>query len=261
MSNSFYISNNELHELLRFKKGNLEKIGGAPARRLKFNYFQPSEYYEALVNKLVTESTSWVDVGGGSAIFPHNDKLSRSLADRCKVMYAVDPSDNVYDNPYALEKIKSMFEDVETDTRFDLATFRMVAEHVSNTDAVIAKLREVMKPEGVVVIYTINRYSPIPIITYFTPFSLHYRIKKFFWGGEEKDTFPVQYKMNTRNDLARIFSDGQFSEVYFDYLDDLSTFSRFRNMNYLELSFWKFLKKFSIRYPENNLLGVYKKIS
>jgi 2-polyprenyl-3-methyl-5-hydroxy-6-metoxy-1,4-benzoquinol methylase len=151
-----------------------------------------------------------------------------------------------------------MFEDLETDQKFDLATFRMVAEHVSNPIAVIEKLRAVMNPEGLVIIYTINKYSPVPIITYLTPFYLHYKVKKIFWGGEEKDTFPVEYKMNTRKELLKIFKKGGFSEEYFKHLDDLSTFSRFKRLNYLDLCFWRLLKFFSIRYPENNLMGVYK---
>ena len=258
MSNPYYVGKNELFELFKIKYGDPERTGWSPKQRLKFGYFQPADNYEALINKLVSTSTDWVDVGGGSAVFPHNEKLSTMLSERCNILYAVDPSDNVYDNPYAHKKIQGMFEDLDTEQKFDLATFRMVAEHIANPAAVIEKLRTVMKPGGLVVIYTINKYSPVPIITYITPFHLHHKIKKFFWGGEEKDTFPVEYKMNTRKDLLKIFKNGEFSEEHFKYLDDLSTFSRFKWLNYIDLCFWKLLNIFSIRYPENNLLGIYK---
>ena len=135
----------------------------------------------------------------------------------------------------------------------------MVAEHVADPKAVLNKLNEILNPGGLVVIYTINKYSPVPIITRITPFSLHYRVKKFFWGGEEKDTFPVEYKMNTRKELSTLFMENNFSEESFVYLDDLSTFTRFRILNLLDIWVWKLLNTVSIDYPEKNILGVYRR--
>ena len=152
-----------------------------------------------------------------------------------------------------------MFEDFQTEEKFDLATFRMVAEHISNPEAVLSKLNKLLNPNGIVVIYTINKYSPIPLITYLTPFTLHNKIKKFFWGTEERDTFPVEYKMNTRKELNKLFMDYCFDEISFRYLDDLSTFFRFKIPNLLEIWVWKIFNTIGIRYPENNLLGVYRR--
>ena len=255
----FTLSKQDLFDLFLTKYGDPETTGWSPRRRLKFGYYQPSDIYEATIDKLIKNDTNWLDVGGGRAVFPSNPKLSRILSKRCKKLTAVDPSENVWENPFAHEKVQSMFEEYSTEDKFDLATFRMVAEHVVNPDSVLTKLSEVMSPSGIVVIYTINKFSPIPLITYFTPFSIHFKIKKFFWGGEEKDTFPVAYKMNTRKELKIQFLKHGFSEEYFQYLSDLSAFSRFSSLNYLELSVWKLLEYFNIRYPENNLLGIYRK--
>lgn len=258
---SYKLTNEELYELFELKYGHPDTTGWSPKRRLKWGYYQPGDIYECTVNKMITSSTKWLDAGGGRAIFPFNKKLSQILADRCEILVAVDPSENVYENPYASEKVMCAVEDIQTDKEFDVVTFRMVAEHIENPGDVLEKLKSIVKPGGRVVIYTINKYSPIPFITFVTPFSLHFKIKKFFWGGEEKDTFPVAYKMNSRKELNREFMKRDFEEVAFFYLDDLSTFSRFKTLNLLELILWKVLRTIGIRYPENNLLGIYQRKS
>ena len=253
------LTETELYELFELKYGHPSTTGWSPRRRLKWGYYLPGDIYEATVRKMVTSSTRWIDVGGGRALFSHNKKLSQSLANKCEKLVAVDPSENVHENPYAHQKIMCMFEDFQTEEKFDLATFRMVAEHITNPKAILEKLNELLEPNGVVVIYTINKFSPIPIITYITPFLWHFKIKKFFWGGEKKDTFPVAYKMNSRKTLSRLFTEHNFEEVFFHYLDDLSALARFKALNMLELIAWKSLKTLGMRYPENNLLGVYRR--
>jgi 2-polyprenyl-3-methyl-5-hydroxy-6-metoxy-1,4-benzoquinol methylase len=259
MRRELRLSAEDLQEFFDNKYGNPNDHGWSRRRNLAFGYFTAADVYEAMVRKLVLPATRWLDVGGGSAIFPYDDALSWELAKRCENLTAVDPSPNVHDNKFAQQRVQCMFEDFDTEERFDLATFRMVAEHVTNPAAVLERLQQVMSPGGLVVIFTINRYSPVPLITSLTPFSLHYRIKKFFWGGEERDTFPVAYKLNTRCRLRDEFSAGGFEEVHFEYLDDLSVFYRFRVLNYIELLAWKLFRSCGLPYPENNLLGVYRK--
>ncbi len=249
----------ELQALFEIKYGHPSSTGWSPRQRLEFGYFTPDDIYEAMVLKLVDGRTKWIDVGGGRALFPSNRKLSETLAEKCTKLVAVDPSNNVLENPYAHEKHVSMFEDFETNDTFNLATFRMVAEHISEPEKVLIKLANLLDKDGLVIIYTINKFSPLPLLTYHTPFSWHYKIKKFLWGGEEKDTFPVQYKMNTQRDLDKLFSSHGFEAAHFSKLDDLSFFKEFRALNRIDLRIWKALNRMGLQYPENNLLGIYRK--
>jgi 2-polyprenyl-3-methyl-5-hydroxy-6-metoxy-1,4-benzoquinol methylase len=259
MRNKHQLDESELLDFFMRKYGPLEEGGWSPRLMHKFNHYTASDIYEATVSKLVTPSSIWVDVGGGSAVFPYDERLSHEVAGRAAKLVAVDPSPNIRENPFATERAECTFEDFSSTDKFTLATFRMVAEHVTEPTAVVDKLAEVMAPGGLVVVYTINKWSPVPLITRATPFALHYKVKKFFWRGEEKDTFPVAYKMNTRNALSKHFERGGFEEAHFEYLDDLSVFHRFFAMNYLELCLWTVCRKLGVRYPENNLLGIYQK--
>jgi hypothetical protein len=107
---------------------------------------------------------------------------------------------------------------------------------------------------------TVNLRSPITVVSRLTPFWAHYRIKRLFWGGEERDTFPVQYRMNTRPVLRRWFEQHGFREAAFTRLDDLSTFGRFRYLNAAELRIWRVFRRMGIAYPENCLLGIYERL-
>jgi hypothetical protein len=65
--------------------------------------------------------------------------------------------------------------------------------------------------------------------------------------------------MNSKAVLKRILEENGFQEVAFWYLDDLSALGRFRIGSYLELVAWRTLRALGLRYPENCLLGVYRR--
>jgi hypothetical protein len=127
----------------------------------------------------------------------------------------------------------------------------MVVEHVENATRFMVALWRVLRPGGIVVLLTVNKMSPISLLARLIPFRLHYLIKQFFWGGDEEDTFPVHYEMNSRSILRSLFRKHVFEELAFAYLDDLSTFARFRYLSYAELVVWKLLGRIGLKYPEN----------
>ena len=247
----------ELRDLLALKHGDVARAGWGVRRRHRFGFYTPDDHYEALVRRYVQPATRWLDVGGGSSIFPHNSALAKELSERAGLLVGVDPSDNIRTNPFVHDRAQCLIEDYQTPHRFDLVTFRMVAEHVADPSLVVRTLRTLTAPGGRVIIFTINKWSPISLVSKATPFGLHHPLKKLFWGGDEKDTFPVQYRMNTRSDLKRAFRAGGFDEVGFLYLDDLATFSQLRVLNWMELRAWRVLRALRLRYPETCLLGVY----
>ncbi len=251
----------ELQNLFLWKYGRLDEVGWAPRRRFRFAYYHPADVYEAFVARLVTPGCEWIDIGGGHSIFPENPRLSHHLAARSGHVVAVDPSENVHDNSYVHERVQCRIEEYEPGRQFDLATFRMVVEHVDQPEKVVRAVRRLLRPGGTVVLLTVNARSPITLISRLTPHSWHAPIKRLFWGGEDKDTFPVQYKMNSRDVLRRLFESHGFEEVTFAHLDDLSTWAAFKSFGYLELLAWRMLRALGCAYPENCLLGAYRKVA
>ena len=249
----------ELVKVFVQKYGEIENLNWSPALRWKFDYFNPDDVYEALMANIVTESTTWLDVGCGRNIFPSNHKLSRILADRAQLLVGVDPDETLNDNPYVHEKMLGTMEDFEDSRKFNLITLRMVAEHVAQPEQLMKSLAKVTAPNALVLIYTVYKYSPVPFITNLVPFKLHNPVKKVLWNTEPEDTFPTCFKMNTRKTLEKLFSDSDFSERLFMQLDDCRTFSGFKSLAYTELAIQKGMKKIGLHYPEYCLLGVYQK--
>jgi SAM-dependent methyltransferase len=250
-----------LEALFRQKYGAMQAIGWAPRRRFQFGYYLPADIYECVVSKLLVPGCAWLDVGGGRALFPQNANLARKLVSHCVKVTAVDPSENVLQNEFVHERVQSFLEQYRPDMQFDVATMRMVVEHVSAPKDFVAALGRILKPGGVAVVFTVNRWSPVALLSWAIPFRLHHPIKRLLWGGEEEDTFPVFYRMNTRSKLCRLFRDAGFVERAFVELDDLSVFGRFKWLNYLELSVWSGLRRIGIGYPEKCLLGVFQRMA
>ncbi len=255
----FTLTDDDLANIYDEKYGRKESLGWGPKLRMKFGYYSPDEYYEAAVAKLMTPQCAWIDVGCGRHIFPSNPELAKRLSNEAEYLLGVDPDENIQSNPFIHEAFQGPIEDVVQERDFDLVTFRMVAEHIENPVATLNTLNSILKPGGYVVIYTPHKYAPISIVAKYTPMKLHHTLKKIIWDTEERDTFPVQYKMNTHKDLKHLFYENGFEEIYFAHIDDCRATGKFYFLNYLELSVWKLLNKIGLHYPETCILTVCKK--
>jgi SAM-dependent methyltransferase len=249
----------ELDAAFHTKYGDPETVGWAPRRRHRHRYATPDDVYEAVVARLLRDGDAWADVGCGREVFPSHPALARALAARCRLLVGIDPDETILENAIVHERIRSTLEGYRSDRPFDLITMRMVAEHIDDPAAAVASLARLTAPGSKVVVYTVNRWSPVALATRAIPFRLHHPIKRALWKTEERDTFPVAYRMNTRRSLAKVFRQGGFEECSFAYLDDCRTFGRFRIPNLIELTLWRVLRSLRIRYPENCLLGIYER--
>jgi 2-polyprenyl-3-methyl-5-hydroxy-6-metoxy-1,4-benzoquinol methylase len=252
------LSEDELQRIFHLRYELEGELGATPANYKRFGYHTPESYYEALVDRLVSSETDWLDVGCGRALFPSNPALAQELAGRCHRLVGVDPAPTILENSIVHETVQKSIYEFRSDRKFDLVTMRMVAEHIDDPLALLRTLASVTRNGSIVVIYTIYSWSPIPLMTRITPFSLRHPLKKFLWFTEEKDTFPTTYEMNTRKQLRQLFEDGGFEEVFFSYLDDCRTLARFQPLLTAELGIWAALRKASIRYPELCILGAYR---
>lgn len=245
-------------EVLRDKYGDLGTGGWAPKQRLAFGHLTPADWYEALLDAIVTPQTVWLDVGCGRDLSPGNIPTARRLADRCRTLVGIDPSDNIDENAFVHDYLKMPIEDHPPGRKYNLITLRMVAEHIEAPETVVNKLAGLLLPGGRIVIYTVAGYSPSVLVASITPLWVHHVVKQILWRTEERDTFPTVYRMNTRATLGRMFAAEGLSEEMFAYLGDCRATARFKFLQYIELSLWKGLSSIGLRYPEACILAVYK---
>jgi 2-polyprenyl-3-methyl-5-hydroxy-6-metoxy-1,4-benzoquinol methylase len=251
------ITTSDLQRLSILKYGPFTARGWNPTLRERFGYYTPDDWYEALLNQLVTPATRWLEVGCGRRLFPSNHRLASDLSARCARLVGIDESANVAENPYIHAYRQVFLEDFETDEVFDLITLRMVAEHVRDPDRLVIALSRLLAPGGRVVIYTVHRWSPVSIVASITPMAVHHALKGLVWETEQRDTFPVEYRMNTRRDLSKLFAKFGFEEKSYRLLGDCRTFQKWKLTNFLELLIWKLLGKVGLIYPEVCVLATY----
>jgi SAM-dependent methyltransferase len=244
--------------VLSDKYGEPSARGWGPRQRAWFGYLTPADQYEALLEALVTPETVWLDVGCGRDLLPGNAATARRLADRCRRLVGIDPSDNIADNSFVHERLRMPIEAHPPGQAYDLITLRMVAEHVSAPEDVAKRLAMLLRPGGRIVIHTVLRYTPSAILAAVTPLPVHHAVKRLLWQTEERDTFPTVYRMNTRATLAGLFGRAGLAEEMFEYLDDCRATARSRILQYVELAAWKTLSLAGIRYPEACILAIYR---
>jgi SAM-dependent methyltransferase len=212
--------------------------------------------YEALVASLVHKGTIWAGIGCGRDVFPSNPPLAGDLAARTSAFVGIDPDPNVYENSFVSDRFQGVVEGYPSGRQFDLITMRMVAEHVADPVRVAAKLFEMTALGGHLVILTPAKWAPIFILARALPFGSHRILKQLVWRVEERDTFPVIYKMNTRRDFSCLVK-ASFAEVMFSRLNDCRANNAFRRLNKMELAARAAFNRVGLVYPEHCILSVY----
>ena len=252
----FIVTEDELMAVFRQKYSRTATLGWGPQMRLKYGYFTPDDHYEALVGKLLPAEAEWCDVGCGRNIFPENPELASQYAGRCRFVFGIDPDDNVRENKLVNEYFQGFVEDCPTEHRFDLVTLRMVAEHIEHPEPALSRLARLLKPNGHAIIYTPHKWAPMSIVANITPFGLHNPLKRLLWNSEARDTFPTQYKLNTRTDIDRFARQAGLEQIHYERLDDCRITNSYRLLNRLELVSRSALHTVGIPYPEACILTV-----
>lgn len=227
--------------------------------RLAFDYFTPDDHYEALVKKLLPEGGKWCDVGCGRSIFPDNPALASHLATRCRHVLGIDPDDNVRENPYVHEYFQGFVENYKSNGDFDLVTMRMVAEHIVRPSDALIGIAKLMRPGGHAIIYTPHKWTPMSIAATVVPFALHNPLKRVLWSTEARDTFPTQYKLNTKEALEHHSRIAGLQQIHYVRLDDCRITNAYKHLNHFELRLRDLLRAVGIPYPEACIVSVLKK--
>lgn len=128
-----------------------------------------------------------------------------NFRDRVAFVAGVDPDEAVFSNPYLHEaKLLPLPSGVipYEDERFDMVYCANVMEHVEDPAATFREVKRVLKPGGLFIAKTPNKWHYMPLIARVTPTSFH----KFYnglRGRKTHDTFRTQYRCNTPGDVRR----------------------------------------------------------
>jgi SAM-dependent methyltransferase len=163
----------------------------------------PQVRYKELLRGLLQPGVRWLDLGCGHEIvrswtlLPGENEASLTVAPALCV--GIDSDGD------ALRKNHSMPHLVAgsicalpfADGSFDVITANMVVEHADRPEALLSEVWRVLRPKGVFVFHTPNKYYPASLLAGLVPAEIKSRLVARISGRDENDVYPTFYRLNT----------------------------------------------------------------
>lgn len=142
---------------------------------------------------------SVLDLGAGAGIVEQMN-FKNLAASVC----GVDLDPRVVDNPMLDEGRVANADGIPyEDARFDVVFSDNVLEHLDEPLQVFREVARVLKPGGVFLFKTPNKWHYMPTIARLTPHGFHQYVNRLR-GRAEVDTFPTRYRANCLGDIKRL---------------------------------------------------------
>jgi ubiquinone/menaquinone biosynthesis C-methylase UbiE len=175
----------------------------------------PNDYHEIFrseIHHAIRPASVVLEIGAGSG---EGDQQAFTLKGQVSRYVGVDLDPRVMDNPHLDEAHICDAQQLPfPDNTFDLVFHTMVAEHLSRPVEVLKEIRRVLRPGGLLIFETVNKYYYPMVVAALTPHWFHnYYIRKFASGRKEEDVFPTVYKLNTAATIKSLAAQSGFSKT------------------------------------------------
>ena len=116
------------------------------------------------------------------------------------------------------------------DNSFDMVISMSVLEHLQDPERVFHEFSRVLRPKGMVILQTPNRYDYVSVIAKITPFWFHQWILSSLLGREEEDTFPTFFRANTKSQLLSLLNRANLTPVKIVLFNQYPAYLMFSSM-------------------------------
>ena len=196
------------------------------------------------VLKRITKSSRVLDFGAGRGKLEQMN--FKSLAG---FIAGIDVEKDVLENPH-LDEAKLL--DLSTnripydDESFDLVFADNVMEHVPNPAIVLREIYRVLKPGGIFLAKTPNKWHYVPMLARMTPLSFHRYYNKLR-SRAESDTFPTVYKCNTRSSVRHFAQMADLKIISIETIEGRPEYLRISPVTYfLGMIFERLVNRFQV---------------
>jgi SAM-dependent methyltransferase len=149
-----------------------------------------------------------LDLGAGAGIVSQ-----MNFRGRAGRVCGVDLDPRVVDNPFLDEgKVSDAGGIPYADGTFDVVISDNVLEHLDRPEEVFREVARVLRPGGVFLFKTPNKWHYMPTIARITPHGFHQFVNRIR-GRAHVDTFPTRYRANTRSSILSLAERTGFSVV------------------------------------------------
>ncbi len=168
------------------------------------------------------------DLGAGAGIIEQMN--FKGLARR---VCGVDVVDEVLDNPMLDEaRVADGAQIPYEDATFDIVFADNVLEHLAEPEKVFRDVWRVLKPGGMFLFKTPNKWHYMPTIARTLPHSLHVAVNR--WRGRrDADIFPTLYRANTKGAVERLALATGFEIDALERVEGRPEYLRFSTPTYL----------------------------
>jgi len=145
----------------------------------------------------------------------------------------IDPDPRVTENPYLDEGRVGLGEQLPyAENSFDVVVADNVVEHFTDPAGVFAEISRVLKPGGLFLFKTPNKWHYVATLARLTPHRFHQSFNRMR-GRASEDTFPTQYKANTRADIARVAARSNLEVESISFVESRPEYLRTFALGYL----------------------------
>ena len=218
----------------------------ALAEKLLTKYYRsedhPYRQYGRRVDALLRPDSVLMDAGCGRTVPVLRGYLGRAVRlIGVEIVEFTDVPQGI--EAYSADLAKLPLEDGSV----DLIMSRSVFEHLSDPESVYREFARILRPGGQVVFLTANMWDYGTLVARLVPNRFHARIVKRVEGREEEDTFPTEYKTNTRADVQRLARLADLQVESFEYLNQYPNYLMFNGaLFFLGMCFERLTSRFGI---------------
>ena len=198
----------------------------ALANKLLSRFYGSSEHpyrsYELEVDRLLARDSCLLDAGCGRSV-----PVLRKYLGRAGRLIGIELVDFT-DVPSGIETHNADLAKLPLpDASVDLIMSRSVFEHLADPESVYREFARVLRPGGAVVFLTANMWDYGTLVARLVPNRFHAPIVRNVEGRAEEDTFPTQYKTNTRSAVDVLAAGAGLTVEAFRYLSQYPNYLMF----------------------------------
>lgn len=169
-----------------------------------------------------------LDIGAGAGILPQTN--FRNLAAE---VVGIDLDPRIRGNPNLDHAVIADCNAIPfADETFDIVVADNVLEHLREPAKTFREVHRVLKPGGVFVAKTPNKWHYMPIIARLTPHSFHEWFNQLR-GRSSVDTFRTLYRANSRRDIRRLAREAGFEVLALELTEGRPEYLRLTTPTYL----------------------------
>jgi SAM-dependent methyltransferase len=232
------------------------------AERLADKYFgdsvHPYRIFENTVRDRVNIHRTLLDAGCG-----YEAPVLRKFIGSAKQLIGVDLVTFDGDVPGITLVNRDLVDTGLPDASVDVIMSRSVMEHIVDPENMYREMHRLLRPGGYFIFLTGNMWDYSAIIAMLVPNRFHPWIVARTQGRDERDTFPVAYKTNTRRAVAKYAGRAGFEVESFEYLGQYPAYFMFNGPLFLVgTAYEKLINRYSaLHFLQGWILVVLRKMS